>query len=77
MRRLLVSVDNSDVCEEAVKWVMANLYQEGDEVHLLHVIPRLQMQTALYGAPPVDFLPYQVRLTWLVYQWHSTLNSTR
>lgn len=35
-------------------------YQEGDEVHLIHVIPRLQL-AATYGAPPVDFLPYQAR----------------
>lgn len=34
-------------------------YQEGDEVHLIHVIPRLQL-AATYGAPPIDFLPYQV-----------------
>jgi len=27
-------------------------------VHLIHVIPRLQL-AATYGAPPVDFLPYQ------------------
>ncbi|PRW33715.1 adenine nucleotide alpha hydrolase [Chlorella sorokiniana] len=57
-RRLLLSVDNSDASEAAVKWVMANLYQEGDEVHLVHVIPRLQL-AATYGAPPVDFLPFQ------------------
>lgn len=25
----------------------------------MHVIPRLQLAAA-YGAPPVDFLPYQV-----------------
>lgn len=29
-------------------------------MHLIHVIPRLQL-AATYGAPPVDFLPYQVR----------------
>ncbi|EFN53769.1 hypothetical protein CHLNCDRAFT_136401 [Chlorella variabilis] len=57
-RALLISVDNSDACESAVKWAMDNLYQEGDEVHLIHVIPRLQL-AATYGAPPVDFLPYQ------------------
>ena len=27
-------------------------------LHLVHVIPRLQMPAA-YGAPPVDFLPQQ------------------
>ncbi len=35
-------------------------YQQGDEIHLIHVIPRLQL-AATYGAPPVDFLPYQAR----------------
>ena len=30
-------------------------------MHLIHVIPRLQL-AATYGAPPVDFLPYQVQL---------------
>lgn len=32
--------------------------REGDELHLVHVIPRMQM-AAVYGAPPVDFLPQQ------------------
>lgn len=32
--------------------------REGDELHLVHVIPRLQT-AAVYGAPPVDFLPQQ------------------
>eukprot|EP00887_Chlorella_sp_A99_P002943 scaffold24.g2943.t1 len=73
-RRLLISVDNSDACEGAVRWAMDNCYRPGDEasatgdplkcrvaagrVHLLHVIPRLQL-AASFGAPPVDFLPYQ------------------
>ncbi|KAI3425264.1 hypothetical protein D9Q98_009032 [Chlorella vulgaris] len=57
-RRLLISVDNSDSSEAAVEWTMKNMYQEGDEVHLIHVIPRLQLAQQ-YGAPPVDFLPYQ------------------
>lgn len=56
-----LSCVRSDACEEAVKWVMANVYKPGDELHLIHVIPRLQL-AATYGAPPVDFLPYQVRL---------------
>lgn len=30
----------------------------GDEVHLVHVVPRVQ-QAAVFGAPPVDFLPQQ------------------
>ena len=32
----------------------------GDHIHLIHVIPRLQL-AAVFGAPPVDFLPQQVR----------------
>lgn len=35
-------------------------FRPGDELHLVHVIPRLQL-AAVYGAPPVDFLPQQVR----------------
>ncbi len=32
--------------------------REGDEIHLVHVVPKLQMGIC-YGAPPVDFLPQQ------------------
>ncbi|GAB4815868.1 hypothetical protein N2152v2_002914 [Parachlorella kessleri] len=31
-RRILISVDNSDACEQAVNWVMTNLYKQGDEL---------------------------------------------
>ena len=34
------------------------LGREGDEIHLVHVVPKLQMG-ACFGAPPVDFLPQQ------------------
>ena len=34
------------------------LCREGDEIHLVHVVPKLQMG-ACFGAPPVDFLPQQ------------------
>ena len=30
----------------------------GDQMHLVHIIPRMQL-AAVYGAPPVDFLPQQ------------------
>ena len=33
------------------------LCREGDEIHLVHVVPKLQQ--ACFGAPPVDFLPQQ------------------
>ena len=29
-----------------------------DQLHLVHVLPKMQM-AAMYGAPPVDFLPQQ------------------
>ncbi len=32
--------------------------RQGDEIHLVHVVPKLQMGTC-FGAPPVDFLPQQ------------------
>ena len=32
--------------------------RQGDEIHLVHVVPKLQMG-ACFGAPPVDFLPQQ------------------
>jgi len=35
-------------------------HRPGDHIHLIHVIPRLQL-AAVFGAPPVDFLPQQVR----------------
>ena len=34
------------------------LCRPGDEFHLVHVIPKLQMPV-IFGAPPVDFLPQQ------------------
>ena len=34
------------------------LARRGDQMHLVHIIPRLQL-AAVYGAPPVDFLPQQ------------------
>ena len=38
----------------------SSLPRPGDHIHLIHVIPRLQL-AAVFGAPPVDFLPQQVR----------------
>lgn len=34
------------------------LRRDGDEVHLVHVIPRKQ-PAAAHGAPPVDYLPQE------------------
>ncbi|KAK9814802.1 hypothetical protein WJX72_011691 [[Myrmecia] bisecta] len=58
VRKVLISVDDSPECEHALKWAVSDFYKPGDEVHVLHVIPRLQL-AAVYGAPPVDFLPQQ------------------
>lgn len=37
---------------------LLTLRREGDELHLLHVVPRMQ-RTSSFGRPPVDFLPQQ------------------
>lgn len=58
-RKLLVAIDDSDECDRALSWTLEHLYRTGDEIHLLHVIPRLQRSSSFGGAPPVDFLPQQ------------------
>jgi nucleotide-binding universal stress UspA family protein len=55
-RVLLIAVDDSNDSQKAFEWAVHNLYRDGDEVHLVHVIPRLQFAAA-YGVPPVDFVP--------------------
>ncbi|BDA44876.1 hypothetical protein COCOBI_06-3540 [Coccomyxa sp. Obi] len=57
-RKFLIAVDDSAESERALSWTLEEIYREGDELHLVHVIPRMQM-AAVYGAPPVDFLPQQ------------------
>ena len=37
---------------------LTDLYRKGDELHLIHVIPRKQFASSL-GAPPVDSLPHE------------------
>jgi nucleotide-binding universal stress UspA family protein len=58
MRKLLIAVDNSDGCEDAVKWTLSNLYARGDELHLIHVVPRLTLPSS-HSAPPIAALLYQ------------------
>ncbi|KAK9823281.1 hypothetical protein WJX72_001580 [[Myrmecia] bisecta] len=41
-RNLLVPVDDADDCELALKWMLENIYREGDTVYLLHVVPYAQ-----------------------------------
>lgn len=55
-RRLLLCVDNSDSSEEAVRWALENIYRSGDEIHIVHVIPRF-MLSGSYAYPPIDYLP--------------------
>eukprot|EP01024_Parvocaulis_polyphysoides_P023193 TRINITY_DN21442_c0_g1_i2.p4 TRINITY_DN21442_c0_g1~~TRINITY_DN21442_c0_g1_i2.p4 ORF type:complete len:156 (-),score=19.39 TRINITY_DN21442_c0_g1_i2:441-908(-) len=57
-RKVVIPVDNTVESERACRWAVDNLYRVNDEVHLLHVIPRMQV-AAVYGAPPIDFLPNQ------------------
>ena len=37
---------------------LAYACRPNDQLHLVHVLPKMQM-AAMYGAPPVDFLPQQ------------------
>lgn len=40
------------------QFFLSDIYKEGDELHLAHVIPKLQL-VQLYGVPPIDFMPQQ------------------
>jgi nucleotide-binding universal stress UspA family protein len=55
-RVLVVAVDDSDDSQKAFEWAVKNIHRPGDELHLVHVIPRLQF-AAMLGVPPVDFVP--------------------
>jgi nucleotide-binding universal stress UspA family protein len=46
----LFPADDSDISGRAFEWMLKSLYRDGDEVHLLHVIPRIKFQ-ASYGVP--------------------------
>ena len=56
---------NKTVLSKLVEWEIAEncwilaLCRGGDEIHLLHIVPRLQRSSSFGGAPPVDFLPQQ------------------
>jgi len=52
----LFPADDSDSSSRAFEWMLKSLYRDGDEVHLLHVIPRIKFQ-ASYGVPAVDYVP--------------------
>ncbi|GBF98512.1 adenine nucleotide alpha hydrolase [Raphidocelis subcapitata] len=38
-RKILVAVDESKASDATFSWALENLYRQGDEVHLIHVIP--------------------------------------
>lgn len=44
------SADDSDASGRAFEWFLKSLYRDGDEVHLLHVIPRVKFHPA-FGVP--------------------------
>lgn len=52
----LFPADDSDASQKAFEWLLKSIYRDGDEVHLLHVIPRIKFQ-ASYGVPAVDYVP--------------------
>lgn len=55
-RVVLIAVDDSEDSQKAFVWAIENVYREGDQIHLVHVVPRLAF-AAQYGVPPVDFVP--------------------
>ncbi len=48
MRKILIGVDDTDDAQKAVKWVTENFLRDGDEVHFLHVVPRIHAPV-MYG----------------------------
>lgn len=56
-RLLLVPVDDADDSQRSFKWVLDNFVRESDELHLVHVIPRIAFGAAAYALPAVDYTP--------------------
>jgi nucleotide-binding universal stress UspA family protein len=52
----LFPVDDSDDSQRAFDWMLQNFYKDGDEVHIVNVISRMQFAATL-GVPAVDFTP--------------------
>eukprot|EP00798_Chlamydomonas_sp_ICE-L_P001217 gene1217-32558_t len=60
-RKLLVAVDTSQASMDACKWVVENIYRQGDHVYLYHMVPFIPPEafsvfdfSALVNATPVD-----------------------
>eukprot|EP00798_Chlamydomonas_sp_ICE-L_P020660 gene20660-27446_t len=56
-RLLLIPVDDTDDSQKSFDWVLSNLFKDKDEVHLVHVIPRIAFGAAAYALPAVDYTP--------------------
>ncbi|KAI7840666.1 hypothetical protein COHA_005588 [Chlorella ohadii] len=52
-RVLLLAVDDSDVSETVLEWTIDNVYKQGDEIHLLHIIP-VPMPEVIGGIGAMD-----------------------
>ncbi len=59
---LLFPVDDTDASSRAFRWLMDTVYHNGDELHLLHVIPRIKFAASKYAVPAIDYVP-QVMLS--------------
>lgn len=55
-RILLLPVEDSEDSQRAFDFMLKNIFRDGDEIHLLNVIPRIQF-AATMGVPAVDFTP--------------------
>ncbi len=53
----LFSADDTDVSQRVFQWFLKTVYHNGDEVHIVHVIPRSKFQASQYAVPAVDYLP--------------------
>lgn len=40
-RVLVVAVDDSEDSQKAFNWAISNIYRDGDQLHIVHVVPRL------------------------------------
>lgn len=55
-RVLVFPVDDSADSERSFQWMLDNFHKNDDEVHLVHVIPRVAYTTT-YAVPVLDFNP--------------------
>ncbi|KAF5833293.1 hypothetical protein DUNSADRAFT_10458 [Dunaliella salina] len=53
-RAFLFPADDSDRSEAAFSWMLKTVYQDGDEIHIVHVVPRIKFQAAGYAVPSLN-----------------------